>query len=59
MRLTVPRLVVAGLSGDSGKTLVALGIVRALARRGVRVARHRRFEAGACGAEQSARRTKP
>ena len=38
MRLTVPRLVVAGLSGDAGKTLVSLGIVRALARRGVKVA---------------------
>jgi len=38
MRLSVPRLVVAGLSGDAGKTLVSLGLVRALARRGVRVA---------------------
>jgi cobyrinic acid a,c-diamide synthase len=37
MRVTVPRLVVAGLSGDSGKTLVSLGIVRALADRGVKV----------------------
>ena len=38
MRLSVPRLVVAGLSGDAGKTLVSLGIVRSLARRGARVA---------------------
>jgi cobyrinic acid a,c-diamide synthase len=37
MRVTVPRLVVAGLSGDSGKTLVSLGIARALADRGVKV----------------------
>ena len=38
MRFTTPRLVVAGLSGDSGKTLVALGIARALKTRGVGVA---------------------
>ena len=37
MRVTVPRLVVAGLSGDSGKTLVSLGIARALSDRGVKV----------------------
>jgi cobyrinic acid a,c-diamide synthase len=37
MRVTVPRLVVAGLSGDSGKTLVSLGLARALADRGVKV----------------------
>ena len=37
MRVTVPRLVVAGFSGDSGKTLVSLGIARALADRGVNV----------------------
>jgi len=37
MRVTVPRLVIAGLSGDSGKTLVSLGIARALADRGVAV----------------------
>jgi len=36
-RLSVPRLVIAGLSGDSGKTLVALGLVRALARGGLAV----------------------
>ncbi len=37
MRIKVPRLVIAGLSGDSGKTLVSLGIARALADRGVAV----------------------
>ena len=37
MRVKVPRLVVAGLSGDSGKTLVSLGIARSLADRGVKV----------------------
>jgi len=34
MRLRTPRLVVAGLSGDGGKTLVSLGLCRALADRG-------------------------
>ncbi len=38
MRFTTPRLVVAGLSGDSGKTLVALGVARALRSRGIDVA---------------------
>jgi cobyrinic acid a,c-diamide synthase len=37
MRIKVPRLVIAGLSGDSGKTLVSLGIARALSDRGVAV----------------------
>jgi len=37
MRVKVPRLVVAGFSGDSGKTLVSLGIARTLADRGVKV----------------------
>lgn len=37
MRVNVPRLVVAGLAGDSGKTLVSLGLARALADRGLRV----------------------
>jgi cobyrinic acid a,c-diamide synthase len=32
------RLVVAGLSGDAGKTLIAAGLVRALAKRGLHVA---------------------
>jgi cobyrinic acid a,c-diamide synthase len=38
MHLSTPRLIVAGLAGDSGKTLVALGLARALARRGRAVA---------------------
>jgi cobyrinic acid a,c-diamide synthase len=38
VRFTTPRLVVAGLSGDSGKTLVSLGIAAALRERGVDVA---------------------
>jgi cobyrinic acid a,c-diamide synthase len=38
MLLSTPRLVVAGLAGDSGKTLVTLGLVRALSSRGLRVA---------------------
>ena len=38
MRFTTPRLVVAGLSGDSGKTLVTLGVAAALKARGVDVA---------------------
>lgn len=33
-----PRLVIAGLSGGSGKTLVSLGLVRAFARQGLSVA---------------------
>jgi len=38
MLLSTPRLVVAGLAGDSGKTLVALGLARACVSRGLRVA---------------------
>jgi len=38
MLFSTPRLVVAGLAGDSGKTLVALGLARALTKRGLRVA---------------------
>lgn len=34
MQLRTPRLVIAGLSGDGGKTLVSLGLSRALADRG-------------------------
>ena len=34
----LPRLVVAGLAGDTGKSLVALGLVRALKARGFKVA---------------------
>jgi cobyrinic acid a,c-diamide synthase len=37
MRVKVPRLVIAGLSGDSGKTLVSLGLARVLADRGLKV----------------------
>lgn len=36
--MNMPRLVVSGLSGGSGKTTVSLGLSRALARRGVTVA---------------------
>ncbi|MDD5563195.1 MAG: cobyrinate a,c-diamide synthase [Thermoanaerobaculaceae bacterium] len=35
---TLARLVLAGLAGDSGKTLISTGLVRALRRRGLRVA---------------------
>jgi cobyrinic acid a,c-diamide synthase len=38
VRFTTPRVVVAGLSGDGGKTLVALGIAGALRARGKSVA---------------------
>ncbi len=38
MRVEIPRLTVAGLSGDGGKTLVSLGLARALTRRGYSVA---------------------
>lgn len=38
MLLSTPRLVVAGLSGDGGKTLTALGLARAFVTRGLRVA---------------------
>jgi len=34
----LPRIVVAGLAGSSGKTLVSAGLIRALRRRGLRVA---------------------
>ena len=34
---TIPRLVVSGLSGGGGKTLVSLGLARAFARQGLRV----------------------
>ena len=37
MRVKVPRLVIAGLAGDSGKTLISLGLARALADRGLKV----------------------
>ena len=38
MILSAPRLVIAGLSGDGGKTLVALGLARAFAQRAASVA---------------------
>jgi len=37
MRMNSPRVVVAGLSGDSGKTLLSLGLVRCLRDRGLDV----------------------
>jgi cobyrinic acid a,c-diamide synthase len=37
MRLRSPRLTVAGLGGDAGKTLVSLGLARAFADRGLEV----------------------
>lgn len=37
MRLSTPRVTIAGLAGDSGKTLVSLGLVRALGEKGLRV----------------------
>lgn len=41
-RLGLPRVVVAGLSGDAGKTLLSLGLVRALRARGLRVAAYKK-----------------
>ncbi len=38
MRLGTPRIVVAGLAGDSGKTLVSIGLIRALVQDGIVVA---------------------
>ena len=35
--MNVPRLVIAGLSGDSGKTLVSLSLIAALRQRGLTV----------------------
>jgi len=37
MRFNAPRVVVAGLSGDGGKTLLSLGLARSLRDRGLRV----------------------
>ena len=37
MGVTVPRLVIAGLSGDSGKTIVSLSLLATLRRRGLAV----------------------
>lgn len=38
MNAKTPRLIIAGLSGDSGKTIVSLGLVAALRRQGLTVA---------------------
>ncbi len=38
MRLATPRVMIAGLAGDSGKTLISLGLVRTLGERGLTVA---------------------
>jgi cobyrinic acid a,c-diamide synthase len=38
MLVTTPRLVIAGMAGDGGKTLVAAGLARALTARGLSVA---------------------
>jgi cobyrinic acid a,c-diamide synthase len=38
IRAKLPRLVIAGLAGDSGKSLVSLGLIGALRRRGLQVA---------------------
>ena len=40
--VAIPRIVIAGLAGDSGKTLVTAGLVRALSRRGLRVAPYKK-----------------
>ena len=42
MLLSAPRLVIAGLSGDSGKTLASMGITRAHIRRGLGVAPYKK-----------------
>lgn len=38
MQRALPRVVIAGLAGDSGKTLLSLGLISALRSRGLRVA---------------------
>lgn len=40
--VALPRIVIAGLAGDSGKTLVSVGLIRALSRRGIQVAPYKK-----------------
>jgi cobyrinic acid a,c-diamide synthase len=42
MRLRTPRLTIAGLAGDSGKTLITLGLARSLCDRGMAVAAYKK-----------------
>jgi cobyrinic acid a,c-diamide synthase len=42
LRLAVPRVVIAGLGGDAGKTLVSVGLARCLTRCGQRVAPYKK-----------------
>lgn len=42
VRVTAPRLTVAGLAGDGGKTFVSLGLIRALRARGLTVAPYKK-----------------
>ncbi len=42
MHLDMPRLVIAGLAGDSGKTLLSIGLARAFTGRGVGVAPYKK-----------------
>jgi cobyrinic acid a,c-diamide synthase len=57
MLLRAPRLVIAGLAGDSGKTLLAAGLVRAATARGLAVAPYKKgpdyIDAGWLGAAAS------
>jgi len=41
-RVLTPRIVVAGPGGDSGKTLLSIGLIRALRNRGVKVAGYKK-----------------
>ncbi len=42
MHLDMPRLVIAGLAGDSGKTLLSIGLARAFTGRGVGIAPYKK-----------------